>query len=84
MNQQPGLLLIDNSSRNRLFHARSGNWQAQRAEPDFDTDTPMYAFNEVGLLNYIDVMDSRRGTGDRNADECEELRRFLDSEAPFV
>ena len=84
VNQQPGLLLIDNSSRNRLFHARSGNWQAQRAEPDFDTDTPMYAFNEVGLLNYIDVMDSRRDTGDRNADECEELRRFLDSEAPFV
>ena len=84
LNQQPGLLLIDNSSRNRLFHARSCNWQAQQAQPDFDSDTPMYAFNEVGLLNCIDVMDSQRGTADRNAEECEEVRRFLQSEAPFA
>lgn len=83
LNQQPGLLLIDNSAHNGLFHARTGNWTAQRQQPDFDSDTPMYAFNEVGLLHYLDVMDSRRGRAHRHAAEREEVQRFMAAETPF-
>ena len=80
LNQSPGLLLIDNSDRQSLYHARTCNFSAQAAQPDFNSDNPMYAFNEVGLLNYIDTLDSRRGQEDRNPVEVERVRQFLQQE----
>jgi hypothetical protein len=80
LNQQPGLLLIDNSQHQALYHARTCNFSAQAAAPDFCQDNPMYAFNEVGLLNYIDMLDSRRGSEHRNSDEVEQVRQFMQCE----
>ncbi len=79
-NQRPGLLLIDNSHHHQLYHARTANFAAQAAQPDFASDTPMYAFNEVGLLNYLDVMDSRRGPEHRDAEEMAEVQAFMQRE----
>ncbi|MBA6411803.1 hypothetical protein H2508_01605 [Parahaliea sp. F7430] len=80
LNQQPGLLLIDNSHHQSLYHARTCNFAAQDAQPDFCQDEAMYAFNEVGLLNYIDMLDSRRGTQHRDSDEVERVRQFMQRE----
>jgi hypothetical protein len=80
LNQQPGLLLIDNSQGQPLYHARTCNFEAVEENPDYRTDSPMYAFNEPGLLQYIDMLDSKRGTADRNADEVEQVRRWLAEE----
>lgn len=77
LNQAPGLLLIDNSDRQSLYHARTCNFSAQVKHPNFDTDNPMYAYNEVGLLNYIDILDSRRGQSDRDAQQLESVRQFM-------
>ncbi len=80
LNQSPGLLLIDNSQHQQLYHARTCNFAAQAAEPDFASDSPMYAFNEVGLLNYIDLLDSRRGPEHRVGAEMAVVRAFMDAE----
>lgn len=77
LNQHPGLLLIDNSARQSLYHARTCDFAAQAQQPDFETDSPMYAYNEVGLLNYIDMLDSRRGQNDRDAEQVEAVRQFM-------
>jgi hypothetical protein len=80
VNQEPGLLLIDNSEANRLYHARTCNFDAVRAQPDYEADTPMYAFNEIGLLHYMDQLDCRRGLHDRENAEVEEVRNFIQAE----
>ena len=80
LNQSPGLLLIDNSNRQNLYHARTGNFAAQQQQPNFDTDNPMYAYNEVGLLNYIDRLDSRRGQDDRDSQQAEQIKQFINNE----
>ncbi len=80
VNKQPGLILIDNSHHSKLYHARSCNFQAMRITPNFTSDTPMYAFNEIGLLNYIDQLDSRRGTLHRNQKEKEDVAAFMQQE----
>ena len=79
-NQQPGLILIDNSNHRQLYHARTCNFAAIDKQPDFTEDAPMYAFNEVGLLNYIDQLDSRRGQAWRNRDEMRQVAQFMQKE----
>jgi len=81
LNQQPGLLLIDNSSQHQLYHARTCQFSAVARDPDYLGDTPLYAYNERGLLNYIDQLDSRRGTADRCVKELQQVKVFLAAEA---
>ena len=76
LNRQPGLLILDNSHHNRLYHARTSLLSAQQAA-DVYSDTPMYAFNEVGLLHYIDQMDSRRGDEHRDAQARQRVAEFM-------
>ena len=66
LNHSPGLLLIDNSEHCRLYHARTCRFDAVDRQPDYTSDAPMYAYNEIGLLHYIDTMDERRGPLDRD------------------
>lgn len=80
LNQLPGLLLIDNSSSQNLYHARTCDFTAQASHPGFETDTGMYAFNEVGLLHYIDRLDSRRGGADRDDTEKHQILEFMQKE----
>ncbi len=81
VNQAPGLILIDNSNKHSLYHARTCNFQAIENNPAYTQDSPLYAFNEVGLLNYIDTIDSRRGSNDRNPEDLIEVKQFMDKES---
>ena len=81
VNSEPGLLLIDNGPKQSLYHARTCNFAALEAAPNLDQDTPLYAFNEPGLLHYIDSLDSRRGNAHRDANDQREVEEFLASEA---
>ncbi len=69
INTQPGLSIIDNSDYHPLYHARTCQIEAVKQQPDFDSDAKMYAFNEVGLLYYIDQMDSERGQAFRDEED---------------
>jgi len=40
----------------------------------------MYAYNEQGLLHYIDQLDSRRGAGDRCDEDLQQVKAFLAGE----
>lgn len=77
MNQQPGLLIIDNSPQQQLYHARTCNITAVEQCPDFQQDSLMYAFNEIGLLHYMDQLDSRRGNAWRDEQNRQEVAAFL-------
>ena len=83
-NREPGLLLLDNSPRQSLFHARTCIFEAwEKMTRNNDTeiaDSPMYAFNEPGLLQHIDFLDSRRGMEFRNQREQESVRQFIAKE----
>jgi len=79
-NHQPGLLLIDNSERHQLYHARTCQFSAVHRDPDYGGDAPMYAYNEQGLLHYIDQLDSRRGADDRCAEDLQQVKVFLAAE----
>ena len=81
LNQEPGLLLIDNSQHQNLYHARSSNFAAIEKTPNYQNDTPMYAFNEMGLLHYIDELDSRRGDTFRCNESLQQVQAFLQPEA---
>ncbi len=83
LNRAAGLLLIDNSEHQQLYHARTCDFAAVLAQPDYAQDAPMYAFNEVGLLHYIDSLDSRRGTHDRDEAERAEVAAFMAAEPRF-
>ena len=80
VNQQPGLILIDNSNRQSLYHARTCNFAAIDGQPDVNEDTPMYAFNEIGLLHYIDQLDSQRGMAYRDAGHAQAVQAFMAQE----
>ena len=80
LNQDPGLLLIDNSHHRRLYHARTRNFEALLSHEGEMRDAPMYAFNEMGLLHHIDSLDIRRGAHDRDADDQREVEAFLAAE----
>lgn len=80
LNCTPGLLLIDNSEHQRLYHARTCRFDAVEQNPDYTSDAAMYAFNEIGLLNYIDTLDERRGEHDRDVQEMAEVATFMSKE----
>lgn len=80
INREPGLTLLDNSAQQSLYHARTCNFSALESARPPITDTPMYAYNEPGLLQHIDQLDSRRGAAHRNAIEREQVREFLAAE----
>lgn len=77
VNREPGLVLLDNSDAQSLYHARTCQFEAVAAEPGYETDSPSYAYNEVGLLNYLDSLDIRRGTADLDATDRAEVEAFL-------
>lgn len=83
LNQQPGLLLIDNSHSCSLYHARTclfDKLAVALAANESLSDTAMYAFNEVGLLNYIDQLDSRRGAEHQDEKAKQEIMQFMQRE----
>ena len=80
LNQSPGLLLIDNSEQQQLYHARTCQFSAIEQHPDYSSDTPLYAFNEIGLLHYIDTLDERRGQADRCAQDLADMAAFMATE----
>ena len=86
LNQTPGLLLIDNSNASGLYHARTCNFKALDALLPHEqelahSDSPMYAFNEVGLQHYIDQLDERRGLEHRDAADAALTLAFMQAEA---
>lgn len=48
--------------------------------PEYQVDSPMYTYSEIGLLKYIDTLDSRRGDQDRDIEEREAVKNFIDNE----
>lgn len=81
VNHRPGLLLLDNSEACGLYHARTCLPGAGAAARALEPDAPSFAFNEVGLLEYIDTLDERRGAEHRCADDRAEVLAFLRHEA---
>jgi hypothetical protein len=81
LNYQPGLLLIDNSDHRRLYHCRTSRFEAMARNPDHAVDAPMYSYNELGLLHYIDVLDSRRGNEHRDAADLAAVKQFMAGES---
>lgn len=77
LNHKPGLTLLDNSNIQQLYHAKTRQFSAVDTNPAFTHDAPLYSYNEIGLLHYIDSLDSRRGTDDRNQQEIAEVRYYL-------
>ncbi len=77
LNHNPGLLLIDNSSHHQLYHAKTCRFENRKAMPNQQQDTPMYSFNEVGLMHYIDTLDEQRGTEHRDDEERAWVRQFM-------
>ena len=61
VNRTPGLLLLDNSDAARLYHARTNVVDGEHPAPPARTDATLYAFNEPGLLQRMQL-DERRGT----------------------
>jgi hypothetical protein len=82
LNQDPGLLLIDNSAHCALCHARTCHFDAVEAADEALRDSPMYAFNEVGLLEHLRSLDERRGSEDLCDDDLADVKRFLHDESP--
>lgn len=80
LTQKPGLLLFDNSQHHQLYHARTCNFEAVTQNPGAQEDTPAYAFNEMGLLHYMNTLDSRRGEEDKSDEDLAEVRAFLSQE----
>jgi len=80
VNHTPGLILIDNSDRHWLYHAKTCKFDVVAEEPDYQSDSPMYSFNEIGLLHYIDSLDTRRGQDDRNQQELLQVKQFMENE----
>lgn len=77
VNTDPGLVLLDNSRADGLYHARTCRFDLLPEAAARTGDTPMYAYNEVGLLHYIDVLDSRRGHRDRDPGDLAQVKAFL-------
>lgn len=76
VNRAAGLVLLDNSEAQRLFHCRTNVVDGERPAPPATAEAPLHAFNEMGLLQHMQL-DERRGT----AHFCEEERRRI---AEFV
>lgn len=83
VNHNPGLILIDNSEQHQLYHTRSCQFVAFDQNPEFEEETPMYAFNEIGLLHYIDSLDSRRGDNHKDPEDLQNTKDFMAYEGPL-
>jgi len=83
INQEPGLTIIDNSSSNKLYHARTCNFEAITGNFESQTDSYMYAFNEVGLLHYMDELDSQRGTAWRDEEDRRAVEEYIQRLRPY-
>lgn len=77
LNHTPGLLLIDNSQHHQLYHAKTCRFENRKGLLGAPTDNPMYTFNEVGLLQYIDSLDEQRGRQHRNSQEVGWVRAAM-------
>lgn len=80
LNRNPGLLLIDNSQHQQLYHARTCLFDSDSHPGEASTDSPSYAYNEIGLLNYIDTLDSRRGQAWRDETDRQQVIDFMRKE----
>lgn len=80
VNCDPGLTIVDNSGANALYHARTCRFDALPSDTEKVTDSPMYTFNEIGLLHYMNSLDIRRGEHDRDTEDLAQVRAFLDEE----
>lgn len=80
LNHEPGLLLLDNSQRGQLFHARTCQFNQHHDHVMITSETPMYAFNEMGLMHYLDQLDERRGAEDRDTADYQAMINFLTNE----
>lgn len=80
VNYQPGLILIDNSQHHQLYHAKTQRFENIKMGISIETDTPMYSFNEQGLLNYMDSLDEQRGPANKNQQEAFAVAEFLQRE----
>ena len=78
LNHQPGLLLIDNSGHHQLYHAKTCRFENRKTMPNQQQDNPMYTFNEVGLMHYIDTLDEQRGKEHRDEEERAWVRHHMD------
>lgn len=76
INQQAGLTLIDNSGD--LYHARTCTMSTQNPHLNAEQDSPMYAFNEVGLAFYMQQLDSQRGDAFRDNEEQQRIKQRLE------
>ena len=76
-NPYPGLLLIDNSQGCALYHARTCRFDAVEATGGELRDAPMYAFNEVGLLEHLRSLDEQRGGTDLSDEDLAQVKQFL-------
>lgn len=80
LNQDPGLLLIDNSQHCALYHARTCRFDVAESAKEELRDSPMYAFNEVGLLEHLHSLDERRGSEDLSDEDLAQVKHFLHDE----
>lgn len=81
INQKAGLTLIDNSNAKLLYHARTCLFnKVECAESDI-TDSPMYAFNEMGLIHHLETLDVYRGTEYLDNHAKARMQAFLAQEA---
>lgn len=80
VNQQAGLCLIDNSEAKKLYHARTALVDHLDRYCKLRRDIPMYAFNEVGLMQYIDTIDERRGANNRCETQKQAVLNFMQRE----
>ncbi|NRA40818.1 MAG: hypothetical protein HRU21_00780 [Pseudomonadales bacterium] len=81
VNHTPGLLLIDNSSAQNLYHARTTKLDHLDNFCKLRHDSPLYAFNEIGLMHYIDQLDERRGQQHRDSTLSAEILTFMRRES---
>ena len=81
VNHTPGLLLIDNSSAQNLYHARTTKLDRLDSFCKLRHDSPMFAFNEIGLMHYIDQLDEQRGQQHRDSKLSKEILDFIRQES---
>ena len=81
VNHTPGLLLIDNSSAQNLYHARTTKLDHLDSFCKLRHDSPLFAFNEIGLMHFIDQLDEQRGQQHRDSKLSKEILDFMRQES---
>ena len=80
INRQAGLCLVDNSQARQLYHARTSLIELPDRQGKERYDAPMFAFNEIGLMQYIDTIDEQRGQSHRCDKEKQSVLNFMKNE----